>query len=127
MGPILASGLFVSATCRARLNLMGELTARVGWSYGQFNHSLVYVKGGAAHVHDQVDIATNSATRFVTNGVAQAPLTTNSGFTKVGGLVGAGVEHAITPAWSVKLEYDFVGLGGETVATPQGLFNPFQE
>jgi opacity protein-like surface antigen len=103
---------------------MGDLTARVGWSYGQFNHSLLYVKGGAAYVHDQVDIATNSATRFVTNGVAQTALTTNLGFTKVGGLVGAGVEHAITPAWSVKLEYDFVGLGGETVATPQGLVQP---
>ena len=34
------------------------------------------------------------------------------------------MEHAITPAWSVKVEYDYIGLGGETVATPQGLVQP---
>ena len=44
--------------------------------------------------------------------------------TKVGWTIGAGVEHAITPAWSVKLEYDYVGLGGENVATPRGLVQP---
>ena len=55
-----SSGLFVSATCRAQPNMMGDLTARVGWAYGQFNHSLVYVKGGAAYVHNQIDITTNA-------------------------------------------------------------------
>ena len=34
------------------------------------------------------------------------------------------MEHAITPAWSLKVEYDYIGLGGETVATPQGLVQP---
>jgi len=34
------------------------------------------------------------------------------------------VEHAITPAWSVKLEYNYTGFGGETVATPPGLVQP---
>ena len=53
------SGFFVSANCRAQPNTMGDLTARVGWAYGQFNHSLFYVKGGAAFVHNQIDITTN--------------------------------------------------------------------
>ena len=83
------------------------------------NHSLVYAKGGVAFVRNQIDIATNA-----TPGFGLAPLTTNSSFTKVGWTVGAGVEHAISPAWSVKLEYDYVGLGGETVATPPGLVQP---
>jgi hypothetical protein len=100
--------------------MLGELTARVGWSYGQFNHSLVYVKGGAAYVHDHVDIATNRTPIFI----GLAPLTTSSSFTEVGWTIGAGVEHAITPAWSVKLEYDYAGFGGESVATPQGLVQP---
>ena len=119
-----SSGLFVSANCRAQPNMMGDLTGRVGWAYGQFNHSLIYVKGGAAYVHSQVNIATNATSNFVTNGVAQAPLTTNSSFAKVGWTVGAGVEHAITPAWSVKLEYDYAGFGAETATTPQGLVQP---
>jgi opacity protein-like surface antigen/outer membrane protease len=113
------SAFFVSANCRAQSNMMGDLTARVGWSYGHSNHSLLYVKGGAAFVHSQVDITTNDTPAF-----GLAPLTTSSSFTKVGWTVGAGAEHAITPAWSVKLEYDYVGLGGETVATPPGLVQP---
>jgi opacity protein-like surface antigen len=114
------SGLFVSANCRAQPNVMGDLTARVGWAYGQFNHSLFYVKGGAAFVRNQIDITTNATPNFV----GLAPLTTSSSFTKVGWTVGAGVEHAITPAWSVKLEYDYAGFGEETVATPPGLVQP---
>jgi opacity protein-like surface antigen/outer membrane protease len=115
------SGLFVSANCRAQPNMMGDLTARVGWAYGQFNHSLFYVKGGAAFVHDQIDITTNGTPAF-----GLAPLTTSSSFTNVGWTVGAGAEHAITPAWSVKIEYDYIGLSGETVTTPQGLVQPIQ-
>ena len=58
------SGFFVSANCRAQPNMMGDLTARVGWAYGQFNHSLFYVKGGAAFVHNQIDITTNAHPRL---------------------------------------------------------------
>ncbi len=110
------SGLFVSANCRAQPNMLGDLTARVGWAYGQFNHSLFYVKGGAAFFHNQIDITTNDTPIANPN--------TSSSFTEVGWTVGAGVEHAITPAWSVKLEYSYFGLGGETVATPRGLVQP---
>ena len=113
------SGLFVSANCRAQPNTMGDLTARLGRAYGYSNHSLLYVKGGAASAHNQIDIATNA-----TPGFGLAPLTTGSSFTNVGWTVGAGVEHAITPAWSVKIEYDYVGLDAETVATPPGLVQP---
>ena len=95
---------------------MGNLTARVGWAYGQFNHSLFYVKGGAALVHNQIDITTNDT--------PIANLTASSSFTEVGWTVGAGVEHAMTPAWSVKLEYDYIGFGGKTVSTPPGLVQP---
>jgi opacity protein-like surface antigen len=115
-----SSGLFVSANCRARPNMMGDLTARVGWAYGHSNHSLLYAKGGAAFVHNQIDITTNATAHFV----GLPPQVTSSSFTKVGWTIGAGVEHAITPAWSVKIEYDYVGLGGESVATPQGLVQP---
>jgi opacity protein-like surface antigen/outer membrane protease len=114
-----SSDLFVSANCRARPNMMGDLTARVGWAYGHYNHSLLYFKGGAAFVHNQIDIATNA-----TPGFGLAPLTTSSSFTKVGWTIGAGVEHAIAPAWSVKLEYDYADFGRQNVATPQGLVQP---
>jgi len=90
-----------------------------GGGYGHSNHSLLYAKGGAAFVHNQIDITTNTA-----DFVGLPPQVTSSSFTKVGWTIGAGVEHAITPAWSVKIEYDYVGLGGESVATPQVLVQP---
>lgn len=114
------SGLFVSANCNARPNMMGDLTARVGWAYGHSNHSLLYVKGGPAFVHDQIDITTNATANFV----GLPPQVTSSSYTKFGWTIGAGVEHAIAPAWSAKLEYDYVSLGGENVATPPGLVQP---
>jgi opacity protein-like surface antigen len=115
------SGLFVSANCRAQPNITGDLTARMGWAYGHSDHSLLYVKGGAAFVHNQIDIATSATGDFV----GLPPQTTSASFTKVGWTIGAGVEHAIAPAWSMKLEYDYVGFGGESVATPPGLVQPF--
>jgi opacity protein-like surface antigen len=109
-----ASGLFVSANCHARPNMMGDLTAHMGWAYGYSNHSLLYAKGGATFVHNQIDITTNATESFI----GLPPQATSSSFTKVGWTIGAGVEHAIAPAWSVKLEYDYVDLGGQNVATP---------
>jgi opacity protein-like surface antigen len=114
------SGSFVSANCRSRPDATGTFTGRVGYAYGPFGRTLIYAKGGAAFVHNQIDIATNGTPNFI----GLDPLTTNSSFTKVGWTVGAGVEQAITPAWSVKIEYDYLGLGGETVATPPGLVQP---
>ena len=115
-----SSGLFVSATCHADPNAILTLTARGGYALGPFGRTLLYAKGGAAFVHDRFDIATNATSNF--DGLA--PLTTSSGFTKVGWTVGAGVEHAIAPAWSVKLEYDYVALSAQSVATPPGLVQP---
>jgi opacity protein-like surface antigen len=112
-----ASGLFVSANCRARPNLMGDLTARVGWAYGQFNHSLLYAKAGAAFIHNQADITTNATESFV----ALPPQVTSARSSKLGWTIGAGVEHAIAPAWSVKLEYDYAEFGEQNVAIPQGI------
>ena len=35
-----------------------------------------------------------------------------------GGLVGAGFEYAFTNNWTVKLEYDYLGLGNRTFVIP---------
>jgi opacity protein-like surface antigen len=113
------SGLFVSANCRVQPRMIADLTARVGWAYGKYGHSLFYIKGGPAFINSHVDIATNATPDF-----GLAALSTSSGFSKMGWTVGAGVEHAITPAWSMRLEYDYAGFGSQTVATPPGLVQP---
>jgi outer membrane immunogenic protein len=40
---------------------------------------------------------------------------TNSGW-----LVGAGIEWALAPNWSVKIEYDYLGLNSQTFTAPVG-------
>jgi len=42
---------------------------------------------------------------------------TNSGW-----LVGAGIEWALAPNWSVKIEYDYLGLNSQTFTAPVGTF-----
>jgi opacity protein-like surface antigen len=115
------SGFFVSANCRARPNFAGDVTARLGFAYGAAGHSLLYAKSGAAFVHTHVDVTTNATANFI--GVP--PQTTGTSFTAPGWIAGVGVEHAISPAWSIKVEYDYLGFAGETVGTPRGLIQPF--
>jgi outer membrane immunogenic protein len=94
------SGVTVGASTiegSARTDWVAMLTGRVGWTV--FDRSLIYVKGGGAWVE-------NNAT--LTN------LTTGSSIsgsnTRDGWVVGAGWEWAFAPQWSVKFEYNHIGL-----------------
>lgn len=107
------SGLFVSANCRMRQDLMGSLTGRVGHVFGEGGRSLVYAKGGAALL----------ASRFAmkTNGVEfMHEAEQSSDRVQVGWTAGLGIERAVSPAWSVKLEYDYARFGSRSVAAPDG-------
>ena len=52
-----------------------------------------------------------------------AAITGSNRNTNSGWLVGAGIEWAFTNRWSAKLEYDYLGLGGQTFTVPAG--SPF--
>src|SRR5262249_18582021 len=72
--------------------------------------TLVYGKGGAAWAIDHFDMAGN---------VGAIPELTNSNTQSVafwGGTGGIGIEQALTPAWSLKIEYDYVGFALRHVA-----------
>jgi outer membrane immunogenic protein len=71
------------------------------------NDRLIYVTGGWAIA--DVDY---SATYLITPNNAYAKL--NRSETQTGYVLGAGVEQAITPRWSLKLEYQYVNLGDQT-------------
>ena len=120
------SGFFISANCRIRPEATATLTGRLGYAAGPDGRTLFYVKGGVAWARDAIDIATNGD--FAGTGFLQ-PAPTSATISRWGGTVGAGVEQALTPAWSVKFEYDYLGFGGTNVATPGSLFQvvpPFQ-
>jgi outer membrane immunogenic protein len=49
-----------------------------------------------------------------------ASITAGSGRSNSGFLVGAGYEYAFTSSWTVKLEYDYLGLSNRTFTVPVG-------
>ena len=104
-----SSGFFISANCRVRQGLGGSLTGRVGWAAGAQGRTLLYAKGGGAWLQEKIDITSNPLI---------FPSTVFDG-TRWGWTAGAGVERAITPAWSFRLEYDYARFGAVNVATPE--------
>jgi opacity protein-like surface antigen/outer membrane protease len=104
-----SSGFFISANCHVRQVASGSLTGRVGVATGAQGRTLIYAKGGLTWLREQIDLTSNGI-------IPQ----TSTGFDGMrwGWTVGAGVEKALTPAWSLRLEYDYANFGDISVATP---------
>ena len=103
-----SSGLFLSANCRVRQDAMATVTGRAGLVTGPSGRNLFYIKGGAAWLSENIDIATNATT-----------ISTTQSNSRWGWTVGAGVERAIAPALSVKMEYDYADFSSTSVQTPR--------
>jgi len=84
------------------------LTGRIGFtgSGPDWDRVLVYIKGGAAWVQNQVTVADLST------GLSVGASRIDSGW-----VAGAGLEYALTPNWTIRFEYDYIGLGNSTVGT----------
>jgi opacity protein-like surface antigen len=104
-----ASGFFVSANCRVRPGTSSSFTGRVGYATGPSGRTLLYVKGGPAWIDERIDITTNAVLPY-------AP--TRFDGVRRGWTIGAGVERALTPAWSFRLEYDYANFGNTFMVTP---------
>ncbi len=102
------SSAIIPSTCRVRPQATGTLTGRIGYALGPAGRTLIYAKGGLAWANDTIDMTLDT-------GAAGAPSNSQS-VNFWGGTVGLGVEHALTPAWSLKAEYDYVGFGSSNVA-----------
>ena len=87
------------------------LAARVGVANDTW---LFYGKAGGGWVGSDKFTITNTATGASITG---SNTNTNSGW-----LVGAGIEWALAPNWSVKIEYDYLGLNSQTSTAPAGGF-----
>jgi opacity protein-like surface antigen len=104
-----SSGYFISANCRVRPEATGSLTARAGFAIGPHGRTLVYARVGVAWLEDRMDITTN--------GLYPPPMTSVEG-ARFGWTVGGGVERALTPAWSLRLAYDYAKFGDVGMDTP---------
>jgi outer membrane immunogenic protein len=94
---------------------LATVAARFGWA---FNNWMLYGKAGGGWVS--------------TNGLTVTDLTTgesisSSGNTASGWLAGVGFEWAFLNNWTLKLEYDYLGLNNRTFVVPAGpQITPFE-
>jgi outer membrane immunogenic protein len=97
---------------QSRIDAFGLFTGQVGYAW---NNVLLYVKGGAAVTDD----------RYTTFTIPAGLLVDTARETRWGGTVGAGLEYAFAPSWSIGVEYDhlFMGTRNVTFTTPTGLFS----
>jgi outer membrane immunogenic protein len=93
--------------CSIKADWLATLSGRIG---GAFNRTLVYVKGGAAFIHE--NLRDDNLPDSLYTGSA----------TKTGWLIGVGVEQAINDRWSVGIEYDYIDFGnrGSTITHVDG-------
>jgi outer membrane immunogenic protein len=91
---------------------ISTIAARFGFAA---DRALFYGKAGGGWV------GTNNLT--VTNLATGGVLTGTNSQSRSGFLLGAGVEYAITNNWTIKAEYDYLGVGNRTFVVPVG--SPF--
>ncbi|MDA9484058.1 hypothetical protein XI07_19015 [Bradyrhizobium sp. CCBAU 11445] len=114
-----SSGFVVSANCKAGPSLFATGAGRVGYAFGALGHTLAYLKAGLAWQNNRGGVINNFE-----GGWPQGRTHFDDG--RVGGIIGLGVEQALTPAWSVNVEYDYLHFGGPSVATAATVqFPPF--
>ena len=98
-GPV-TNGLIV-AQGTSTLNYFGTVRGRIGYA---FDRTLVYGTGGFAYGGVENKVA----------GVGK------SSETQTGYAVGGGIEYKISPAWSLKGEYQFINLDASNTTGPLG-------
>jgi outer membrane immunogenic protein len=104
--PIDAGGDLLNA--HQNFDYFGTVRGRVGFA---FYRGLIYVTGGFAYggVRDQL---------FVFNPGSGFSANLHNDDTRTGSVIGGGVELALAPHWSVKVEYQHIDLGSERFAAP---------
>jgi opacity protein-like surface antigen len=112
------SGFPVETNCNNDVKWMATATAKLGYAWDRV---LAYAKAGGAWTNNELDVSCNGDPNFQFNctannstanpGIAHA--TANLGL--FGWTVGVGFELALTPNWSAKAEYDYLGFGSRDV------------
>lgn len=88
--------------CSSEVKAFGTITGRLGGIF--LDRALLYVKGGAAWVHEEHTLS------LFFDGPDVDIATTNSK-TRWGWTVGTGIEVAFTANWSGKIEYNYLDFG----------------
>ncbi|WP_170181768.1 outer membrane protein [Phreatobacter stygius] len=91
-----SDALGFGATIHSKTNWIATLGPRLGFA---FDRALIYAKGGFAIAGFQSRIDNGGG------------LAASGSHAQAGWFVGGGVEYALTPNWSAKVEYNYINLG----------------
>ena len=91
-----------SSTTKESVGYFGTVRARGGYA---FDSALLYATGGLAY----------GEAKYNTYDSAGALLYKGDSGTQTGYTVGGGVEYKFAPAWSAKVEYQYINLGGQSL------------
>jgi opacity protein-like surface antigen len=117
-----------TANCNDDARLLVTTTARVGYTW--LDNILVYGKVGGAWIDNKLNVSCNGAVDAAFGSVpgcsATNPIVFNNVFfqdlavddNRFGFTVGAGIEWALSPAWSAKVEYDYLDFGSRNLTLP---------
>jgi hypothetical protein len=114
-----ASVTIIGSNCEVLPRALASFTGRLGFVPDAKGHTLIYGKAGAAWIRNDISINPNnsfSGDKFpeaILPGVPSDERTSAWGWT-----VGGGVEQALTPAWSLSLEYNYYRFVTTHVFTP---------
>ena len=101
------SCLGLGASCTAKSDWLATVTGRIGGVLA--DHTLVYVKGGAAWLNTSHSFAIPPV-------LGPAAFSVSSDSTSFGWLLGMGAEYAFTPNWSAFIEYDYIDFDKANIA-----------
>jgi len=115
------SGVVVPGGDRIAVNVNDRWITTLAARFGvAVDHWLFYGKAGGGWVGNNGLTVTDLTTGFSFTCGTASTLTTNCGRSTGGWLVGAGFEYAFANNWTVKLEYDYLGLGNRSFVIPAG-------
>jgi outer membrane immunogenic protein len=100
-----------TANTHTSLDWFSTVRGRLGYA---FDRTLIYGTGGFAF--GGVKERLTSFTNFKEENNLP-PAFANRDATRTGYVLGGGLEHALTPAWSLKAEYQYINLGSSSLST----------
>jgi outer membrane immunogenic protein len=103
-----ASAQFAGQTNTTKIDSFGLFTGQIGYAW---DRTLFYVNGGAA-VTDNKYTANSTLPPLIGFDAARE--------TRWGAAVGAGIEYAFVPNWSIGFQYDHLFMGNRDVSSATG-------
>jgi outer membrane immunogenic protein len=106
----LADPFFQTTTINYKTDWLATITGRIGYAW---DNILVYGKGGAAWVHNNVSVSDPTV-----------PLSAVGIETRNGWTAGGGFEYGFAPNWTGFIEYDYIGLGTASLTVTDPFAGP---